>query len=856
MNYRLLIIIELTILGVSAPHSAHAFFGSGSLGAFVDAPLAVLLAVLMAINGLLGSFLVALQSGIQWVLGLELTTNLPVLRSIWVILRDLCNLGFIVLLTAVALSYILSILPALKRYASSTVIINILIAALLINFSFAIGQVIVFFGNTLTKITLNALPKEDLTAILLQSLAPVSVANANALNAAPAQPLTKEDARAKMLASITAAENLRYQECLKEFDPTAPLPKNESVVRTTSRALETTVNYLFRDSETCVQEILNARSGVKQTGWLATISEAVNSLSKSSTEILISLLGGEALKLFISLSLFLCFLSMGLFLFIRIGAIWILLASAPLFWFSIALPGNNQVGQWLNQVKGWSLFAPIYFFFLTPGLLFLGSRGEMIASITQGGTQWPFGFAALQSIIFYVFVVAVFSAVTAYSYKIAFAGLGGSDSITGGLAGFAKKTTFSLDQAMKTVYSGANTAGKAAYANTLKNTVDGTVAAISKRIGQTTDTIAQSLRNQYNLKSSQEIENTLGRKIGVRGADQKEGGEGGDIAKRIKTRREQLETDNESALNAILNPTDRKTEEDRQIAVLRTKLTSSDAYEALAAGELLFKKKKLGVAELKQMRDRYATFSPVAAKTFQDRMHKTIVDEMSGREFKDGISPTTGLPRTAAEFAREEYREIMELLIEDGNGKAAGEFYKKIKNGKQQIAAIQAAVAAQKAGPGGMPVSAELLKDDKGNAITDAYDGYVLESENFSGKEWQEVEELHPGDTGKLGEALDNFLSDAKNVGDLLRTTRGVGQNVRILNRTRNAAKLTDNYKKLERNLQRATDDLADANASGVAKDVSKATKTRDRAQQDIKDFEDRFRATIKRVSQQKKKQV
>jgi hypothetical protein len=276
---------------------------------------------------------------------------------------------------------------------------------------------------------------------------------------------------------------------------------------------------------------------------------------------------------------------------------------------------------------------------------------------------------------------------------------------------------------------------------------------------------------------------------------------------------------------------------------LRTKLSSNDPYEALAAGEILFKKKKITLTELKHMRSEYEKFSPVAAKTFQDRMHKTIVDELSGREY------------ATPQLARDEYKATLELLVEDGNTKAAGEFYKKIRDGKQQIAAIQAAVAAQKTGPGGIPVSAGLLKDEKGAIITSAYDGYVLESENFGGKEWQEVEELHPGDTGKLGDALDNFLSDAKNVGDLLRTAKGAGQNIRVLTRTRKAVELNDTYKKLERSLQRAKDDLADAIASGTPKDVARATKIRDRAEEDKKDFESKFRSTIKRVSQQKKKQ-
>ncbi len=843
------LIAAFALLGSLIPKSAYAwdFFNIAGIGA--DFFSNFILMFFVGLNAILAKGLEWMSGLVSFAVNLHATTNLPVIYEIWTLLRNFCNMGFVVILTVIALSYILSVLPGAKRYATTSNIINLLVAALILNFSFAVGQAIVFAGNALTGITLKVLPNQDIGGSLVRGFQPVSTGAGNFALIGTYDPAVAaiEGLSITALKDVTAAENTRYHACLQE-----QTPEGQSAFVNAKVGGSLPPRDKAKDGTLCAHEILAARRGeqkmrVGQTSSALTPEEnrarnnVLSAAPNPTVQFEISLILGEMLTVFINLALLLCFGSIILFLFIRIIAIWILLASAPIYWFSYGIPGNNQLGTWFNEIKGWAIFPAIYFAGITPGLLLLAQKDQVSQSLAEKGSYVAFGGLLFQDIIFYIFIVAVFIGAAAASRKIAFAGISGEVT---GLKGLASKTGMSMDWALNKVYAG-----------TLKNSVDGTVSAVSKRVAQTKDDISQSISNRLNLKSSQEIENTLGRKIGLRGADQKEGGDSGDVAKRIKTRREQLETDNESALNAILNPTDRKTEEDRQIAVLRTKLTSSDAYEALAAGELLFKKKKLGVAELKQMRDRYASFSPVAAKTFQDRMHKTIVDELSGREFKDGTSPITGLPRTAAEFAREEYREIMELLVEDGNGKAAGEFYKKIKNGKQQIAAIQAAVAAQKAGPGGIPVSAELLKDEKGNVINNAYDGYVLESENFSGKEWQEVEELHPGDAGKLGEALDNFLSEAKNVGELLRTTRGAGQNVRILNRTRNAAKLTDNYKKLERNLQRATDDLADATASGVAKDVAKATKTRDRAQEDIRDFEDRFRATIKRVSQQKKKQ-
>jgi hypothetical protein len=403
----------------------------------------------------------------------------------------------------------------------------------------------------------------------------------------------------------------------------------------------------------------------------------------------------------------------------------------------------------------------------------------------------------------------VFIGAAVASRKIAFAGISGE--ITG-LKGFASKTGLSMDWALNKVYSG-----------TLKNSVDGTVSAVSKRATQAKDDISQSISNRLNLKSSQEIENTLGRKIGVRGADVAE--EQG-AAKRITDRQRQLETDNQARLNAILNPTDRKAEEERQITELRTKLASGDRYEALAAGEALLKKKKITTEELKQMRSRYGAFSPLAVKTFQDRMHKAIVEDLSGREFKDGpIDPATGKPTvTATGLAQKEYRELIEILKEDGNNKAIGDLYKKTLSGKHRVAAIQAAVAT------------ETLKDNRGKTISDIKDAYIFESEDFDGKTWQEIEALYPNDNGKLGEALTEFMGNSKNTGDLFRTVTDPKQSSRLLARARKAVRESEPYKKLERAQERAR---ADLDSGRLEQDHAEAIQ--EETKRTIKDLESRI---------------
>lgn len=826
------LIAVFSILGALIPKSAHAgFFDLFSIaGVATTFFSSSVLMFFQFLNSMLASLLVQMGKLVKFTLDLDVTTNLPVIYEIWKLLRDLCNMGFVIILTVIALSYILSVFSVAKRYATTTNIVNLLVAALIINFSFAVGQAIVFAGNALTKITINLLPNNDIEGALVRGFGPVSARAGNFAQIGVYDPEAEkiEGLSLQALKDVTTAEDRRYNACLQE-----KTPEGQSAFVNAKVGGSLPTRDASKDTLACAHEILAARRGeekmrVGQTSSALTPEEkrarnnVLSAAPEMTAQLEISLIIGEMLTVFVNLALLLCFGSIILFLFVRIMAIWILLAAAPVYWFSYGVPGQSQLGTWFNEIKGWALFAPIYFIGIIPGLLVLAQKDQISQSLAQGGSYVAFGGLIFQNIIFYVFVVAVFIGAAAYSRKIAFAGLGDKT----GLKGLAGKTGMSMDWAFNKLYSGASSAAQAAYANTLKGTVDGTVAAVSKRVTQEKDDISQSLRNRFNFKSSQEIENTLGRKIGIRGADQKEGGEGGDVAKRIKTRREQIETDNDTRLNAILNPTDRKAEEEAQIAALRTKLSSSDRYEALAAGELLLKKKKLSSEELKQMRNRYGEFSPLAAKAFQDRMHKTIVDELSGREFKDGaIDPATGKPiTTATESARKDYEELLNILKEDGNNKAAGEFYKKILSGKQKVAAMQAAVAKG------------ILKDNKGNVITDIKDAYIFESEDFDGKTWQEIEALYPNDVGKLGEALTEFMENSKNTGDLFRTVTDPKQSRRLLARARKAVRESESYKKLGRAKERAQ---ADLDSGQLEQDHAEAIQ--EETKRTIKDLEDRI---------------
>src|SRR3989344_3882058 len=80
-------------------------------------------------------------------------TNSKVLFDLWSIVRDFMNMFFILLLLIVAFSTIFDV----KRYNAKTLLPKIIIAALLINFSLVIGQVIIDGFNFLASVFAKAI---------------------------------------------------------------------------------------------------------------------------------------------------------------------------------------------------------------------------------------------------------------------------------------------------------------------------------------------------------------------------------------------------------------------------------------------------------------------------------------------------------------------------------------------------------------------------------------------------------------------------------------------------------------------------------------------------------------------------
>lgn len=118
-----------------APHAAHAGF-SEDVAKFVGAGVATVI-------WLLGKLLVVLMSLVVWVAGYNNFIIAPAVEAGWEIVRDVCNMFFILLLLIIAFGTILNI----KEYHWKHALPKLLLMAVLINFSKLICGVIIDFAQ-------------------------------------------------------------------------------------------------------------------------------------------------------------------------------------------------------------------------------------------------------------------------------------------------------------------------------------------------------------------------------------------------------------------------------------------------------------------------------------------------------------------------------------------------------------------------------------------------------------------------------------------------------------------------------------------------------------------------------------
>lgn len=389
--------IFLVALIVLVPRPAHALdlIGVGEFA--LTGVLDLIYGLLTLIQNVIVTVIVKIGDLIQAVTNLKLSSGGPTVFTIWRVLRDFCNMAFIIALILMAFGTIFDSLDIewLKPYSVNNrrVIAGFLIAAILLNFSLAIGQAIVGTSNEVTSIILKILPK-NFGASVAGSLK-VASTNVNSFATQPSK-------------IVTVIDNV----------PTEDLSANQklAVERLASPAAKQAFSRCLTDKQAQPSECYNKyilsdvlasgarRDAIEQaagTGLVFSPTTAIGCLL-SDCKLRGSLAGGgkDAGTLFrmiteklyiiiLSSVLMISFLVVLLFMLIRIPALWILLALSPLAWTSLAFPGMRAQGydEWWKQFWAWNLFSPAYLFMLYFGMLFIQNISPAVASLaTQDGT--------------------------------------------------------------------------------------------------------------------------------------------------------------------------------------------------------------------------------------------------------------------------------------------------------------------------------------------------------------------------------------------------------------------------------------------------------------------------------------
>ena len=165
-KYCLVLVLAIILLAVFVPqHYARAVSSCAPIpGVFdltncaieiVNIPLYVIAWLLGFVAGLLNDFITATG-----------TIMIPAVRESWTILRNFANMFFILVLIIMAFGTIFDI----KKYTWREMLVPFLIAALLINFSFVIGEYIIGIGNGLSSVFLKQIGTVNLKDRIGQGL--------------------------------------------------------------------------------------------------------------------------------------------------------------------------------------------------------------------------------------------------------------------------------------------------------------------------------------------------------------------------------------------------------------------------------------------------------------------------------------------------------------------------------------------------------------------------------------------------------------------------------------------------------------------------------------------------------------
>lgn len=150
-----LILLGGGVFAFPLPAQAFSLFSIEGIAASVVGTLVNLFAYIV---GFVGGLVLALFG---WLVNIMMAMNIQVFDAQntlvhvgWNIMRDLANLGFVLIIIIIALGVMFRI----EKYGSQKLLVRLIAAAILVNFSLAIAGVFIQFSNVLTTFFLNRIP--------------------------------------------------------------------------------------------------------------------------------------------------------------------------------------------------------------------------------------------------------------------------------------------------------------------------------------------------------------------------------------------------------------------------------------------------------------------------------------------------------------------------------------------------------------------------------------------------------------------------------------------------------------------------------------------------------------------------
>lgn len=627
--------VILSLVVIVWPHPAHAgIFGEVSLD-FLE----LVHNIVKFVADILTGFIAWLGDRIQQILELPLSTGGPAVYAVWKLFRDTCNLLFIALFIAMAFGTIFNVVWKNDYYYSSA-IKGVLIAAISINFSLAIGQTVIWGGNEATRMVLELIGPRGTGAEIAASLKIPEVIAGMQLtdDVAIPQPNTPADLltpKQRVLVETWTKQGYTksltvLKDCLEHNgDPTDCMVK----VGLSSEMKEDIAAAVDRD--TAQQGGVGGVTGI--LGYWSGVLNGNNPLNApppvaraaNDWKTYVSLIGSVLVQIFLLLVLSLSFLAMAVFMVIRIPAMWLFLSISALAFFTYAVPGKSMLKNWFNGLLAWSIFSPLYLFIVYIGLYVLGQKGTLINSLEDAGGNIPFLTGSLAYIMFFLIAGAIF--------------IGG--------AGWALKYSFSLGKGISELSVGTwfeATAGKwfgisekEKFGGALAARITGIAPAYKagrERVQQFGSDVVAGARGRLPslLKTEEEALALRRRQFGVRG-----GAEG--VAKVTGDAIRKEQDILSAAIKAREAEAAARGKTFDETAFLREKAGSGNRQIAFAAKEILTTKGKLDAASMKQTAEEYAGISAIARQSYLERVSKQLSEKAEKKEYKDAADVLSSL---------------------------------------------------------------------------------------------------------------------------------------------------------------------------------------------------------------------